>query len=111
MLKSDKNIRTLASIFRAEAEQSAAAAKRNANLISLRVQTEISRQVSLEECSAPHALRMLNIALGELAREVASPAVHQLFATEFVREICSSQGDLYLGELQFVLWNSTSRLN
>ncbi|KAG8978985.1 hypothetical protein FRC05_009195 [Tulasnella sp. 425] len=96
MLRSDKNIRALAAIFRAEAEQSAAAAKRNANLISLRVQAEISGKISLAESSAPHALRMLNIALGELARDVASPAVHQLFATEFVREICSSQGDLYL---------------
>ncbi|KAG8901163.1 hypothetical protein FRC01_009908, partial [Tulasnella sp. 417] len=95
-LKSNKNIRTLAAIFHAEAGRSAAAAKRNANLISLRVQAEVSRQVPLAESSAPHALRVLNIALGELPREVVSPAVHQVFATEFVREICSLQGELYL---------------
>ncbi|KIO29021.1 hypothetical protein M407DRAFT_21769, partial [Tulasnella calospora MUT 4182] len=77
-------------------ERSAAAAKQNANLISLRAQAEIAGHISLAESSAPHALRILNIALGELSREVTSPAVHLLFATEFVREVCSSQGELYL---------------
>ncbi|KIO25995.1 hypothetical protein M407DRAFT_8076 [Tulasnella calospora MUT 4182] len=95
-LKSNKNTRTLAFIFHAEAERSAAAAKQNANLISLRAQAEIAGHISLAESSAPHALRILNIALGELSREVTSPAVHLLFATEFVREVCSSQGELYL---------------
>ncbi|KAG8967849.1 hypothetical protein FRB90_010854, partial [Tulasnella sp. 427] len=62
-LKSDENVRILASIFRAEAKRFASSASRNTNLVSLRVQEEISKDVPLAQSCGPSVLRMLNLAL------------------------------------------------
>lgn len=105
--KTEKTVRNLASVFRAEAEASSAAAKRNTNLISIRIEAEVAKGLSIDDSTAPNALRMLNVALGELPPPMARPAVHQLFSSAFVREICSSEGNQNLGKpilVSFILF-------